>query len=209
MPNWCENYITITGDKEKMKPIVDILRELEAKENKNKDAETLVMQSLLGTDDHPDNYEAGGWYDYNIKKFGTKWDFQLIRDCGGFEILDDSVTFDVMTAWSPPEAFLKALCEKYDVEASINFAECGMDFGGSSEFGKGGCITSTTSTYLKSKYDNGDYFWEEVENLAYSCSDEPDDDSLKNFKESLSFLPENEMEEALDIYNKMTNQEQK
>ena len=83
-----------------------------------------------------------------------------------------------------------------------------MDFAGSAEYNKDGCITQTTSTFLKGLYDNNDYFWEEVENLAYSCDGAYDEDSLKNFKESLSFLSEDEMKEAIEIYYNITKQEQ-
>lgn len=206
MPNWCENTITIKGDKEKMKPIVDVLRELEAKETKDLTADIFVMESLLGTDDRPENYDSGGWYDYNVKKFGTKWDFKLIRDGGDYEIHDERITLSVLTAWSPPQQFLITLCEKYDVQATINYAEPGMDFTGSAEYGKDGCITETQTSYMKGKYDNNDYFWEEVENVVYGYLDEVD--ALNKLKQYLSFLSPHELEQVELIFNQVKTQEE-
>lgn len=206
MPNWCENQITISGDKDKMKPIVDVLQQLEAKEKENENAEALVMESLLGTEDRPKNYEEGGWYDYNVKKFGTKWDFQLERDANHFEITDDSIFIDVMTAWSPPQAFLQALCEKYGVNASINFAEPGMDFAGSAYYTPTGVGQETTSTYLKGVYDNDMNFMGEVENQAYMLCEE--ENGLEQFKNMLSFLPEDELEEAIELFNEVKEEQE-
>lgn len=51
-------------------------------------------------------YGVVGWYDYNCKTLGTKWDAELLIN--SLEINDDeiSVIFDTETAWSFPEQWV-------------------------------------------------------------------------------------------------------
>lgn len=125
MPNWCENQIRITGDADKMKVLVDKFKELETNDEP-------IMGFLLGKDDRPANYDEGGWYDYNINKFGTKWDFKY--DDAEISVSDNQIRIEVLTAWAPPCEFLRTLCAMYSVHARIHYDEPGMDFCGTEEF---------------------------------------------------------------------------
>lgn len=126
MPNWCENQIRITGDADKMKVLVDKFKELETNDEP-------VMGFLLGKEDRPADYDDGGWYEYNINKFGTKWDFKY-NDDANIDVSDSCIEISVMTAWSPPCDFLRSLCAKYSVHARIHYDEPGMGFSGTEEF---------------------------------------------------------------------------
>ena len=59
-------------------------------------------------------YGCVGWYDYNLKHFGTKWDSQL-TDWDSWYVDDNTrvIIFKVETAWSIPDAWLEYLAEKY------------------------------------------------------------------------------------------------
>ena len=52
-------------------------------------------------------YGVVGWYDFNCKYFGTKW------DACDIEVDGDMVTF--LTAWSFPEPFFRYLADHYDI----------------------------------------------------------------------------------------------
>jgi len=127
MPNWCENIIKITGEESKMKALVEKFKELETNDQP-------VMGFLLGTEDRPADFDQGGWYGYQIKKFGTKWDFRYNEDLDMEQCDTNIIYFRILTAWSPPCEFLKSLCEKYGVKAKIHYHEPGMGFAGTEEF---------------------------------------------------------------------------
>lgn len=59
-------------------------------------------------------YGCVGWYDYNLKNFGTKWDMQL-TDWDSWYVDDNTsvIIFKVETAWSIPDEWLEYLAEKY------------------------------------------------------------------------------------------------
>jgi hypothetical protein len=72
MPNWCSNYITITGDK---KSIGMLTRVLESIPQEQRD-ESIIFETLIGREPeiNDEEYKSGGWYNANIGWFGTKWD---------------------------------------------------------------------------------------------------------------------------------------
>ena len=61
-----------------------------------------------------ETYGVVGWYNYNLKTLGTKWDIQINEFepncCIGEQIF---VTFSFLTAWCPPDAWLKTLIKEY------------------------------------------------------------------------------------------------
>lgn len=71
-------------------------------------------------------YGVVGWYSYNIKTLGTKWDAPMeINTEETFED-EDNVTlyFDFDTAWSMPMAWFEFLCRKfYDLRFFIYGSE--------------------------------------------------------------------------------------
>ena len=61
-----------------------------------------------------DTYGVVGWYDYNLKTLGTKWDIQINEFEPNCCIGEQSfVTFSFLTAWCPPDAWLKTLIEEF------------------------------------------------------------------------------------------------
>jgi len=141
MPNWCNNTITMSGPKDKIKKIWD---------NKDKGflqqlypmpAELEGTTSPAPKEGEPqplvDGYD--NWYDWRVSNWSTKWDV----DTEGLELVEnnDSATiqgwFD--SAWAPPIGAYEQLAADFDsciIEAS--YFEPGMDFAGfwSSENGE-------------------------------------------------------------------------
>lgn len=191
MPNWCSNTISIYGSKEKMKPIVDKLREIE-------DTNDPIMESLIGMPDKPSNYVTNGWWNYNLNRFGTKWDVR-VGDIPNLIIEDDNVLFDFDTAWSPPIEFLQNLCKMYKVRAKIEYAESGCDFAGVALINIKGAIFDRCMSYLEGIYHFFDYFWEEVDNTAeWAC----DEETLEEFMERFIFITdEKHLEEIKETFN--------
>lgn len=184
MPNWCNNRITITGDANKMKVLVEKFKELETNDKE-------AMAFLLGNDDRPADYDKGGWYDYNCRKFGVKWDFKLSQ-ANEVCITDEEVIIDVDTAWAAPTQFVESLCKLYGVTAKMAYFEPGMDFSGVVECDENGNADTDEYDYLEGKYKAGDGFWDEVEWQAETAV--ANEDTLEDFRTIFaSFVTAEEM----------------
>jgi hypothetical protein len=174
-----------------MKALVAKFRELETYDDS-------VMGFLLGNDDKPANYDEGGWHDYNCRKFGVKWDFQLSQ-ANEVCITDEEIIIDVDTAWSAPTIFVESLCKLYGVTANMKYFEPGMDFSGIVECDENGNIDDEQLSFLEGVYKAGDDFWGEVEWRADSAVE--NDESLEEFRSQFeSFVPEEEMGTIDEMY---------
>jgi hypothetical protein len=135
MPNWCNNSLTLSGPKDKVKAIFD----------KAKAEDALLQQldpmpkELEGTTSPSD---GDNWYDWRINNWQTKWDVDVehleFREDGDVGIIEG--WFD--SAWSPPiGAYETFLAKNEDCSIKSYYYEGGMDFGGLYEDGADDCIT--------------------------------------------------------------------
>jgi hypothetical protein len=195
MPNWCDNFITITGDKEKIDGIKHIIRECAVTKQG-------VFVSLVGLppDVTPENYNEK-WYDSHIAWWGTKWDVHY-DDNGCWNLDDDDcITISVDTAWSPPEPFCQKLAQYFDVEVEIQYSESGNNYAGRSLFNKDGLTESEEyNDYMEGMYHiNKEQFWSEVEYRMDCWSDdasnEEEFDIDKTLAEEFAFCTDKEREE--------------
>jgi len=139
MPNWCSNYLTVEGSSDSICKIYEGLQEDNA------------FEALIGKDP---SFAENDWYSHNCSRYGTKWDIGALEPEASVEMTSDtslSASFD--TAWSPPIAFVKHLCKKYKVSATIEYNECGNDFAGRCSFDKtGGTISEEEYEYHEGLY---------------------------------------------------------
>lgn len=149
MPNWCSNRLKIYGSKKDLHKFI--------KDGRGKE-DVIYLTSYIpmprtfkcDTTNHPEKfpkqvkyqmkkYGCVGWYDWGIKYLGTKWDAELsFLDDRGFiwgnldDIKEDNtITFLIETAWSPPIEWLKKVQEKYpNLKFHMYFLDEGMGFSG-------------------------------------------------------------------------------
>lgn len=115
MPNWCNNYATLTGPKEKIDELI-----VELKKSDDRDTPYEILNKLRPN-------PSGEWqYDWSVENWGTKWDISV----AGYEIVDDNtVTISFDSAWSPPTTLYEFLqSEGWTVDAY--YYEPGMAFCG-------------------------------------------------------------------------------
>lgn len=85
---------------------------------------------LYDTTNYPDKFEEAtkeqrrkygvvGWYDYNLMTLGTKWDAELAIESSHSVDGTATIVFFCETAWSYPEAWMRALGEKYGLQSFI------------------------------------------------------------------------------------------
>jgi len=120
MPNWCNNYATLTGPKEQIDELI-----VELKKSDERDTPYEILNKLRPN-------PTGEWdYGWSVENWGTKWDINV----AGYEIIDETtVTISFDSAWSPPTALYEYLQgEGWTVDAYYyepGMAYCGHYYDG-------------------------------------------------------------------------------
>jgi hypothetical protein len=205
MPNWCSNSIVITGDKDKIKKINEVLSSMDK-------TTTIagIFEALVGRDENitEEQYQNGGWYQHNIDRYGCKWDVSpenavIVDDS------DDCITMSPETAWSPPKEFCILLAEQYGVDVTLEYSEPGCDFSGRVVISPDGVEEEENYEYLEGFYFmDEDSFWMEVQsNLEYEfCEFEPR--SLEGWLNDFHFVSDSDKQELIDLYNKVKEEQE-
>lgn len=71
--------------------------------------EELIEEFKRATEEQRTKYGVVGWYDYNVKTFGCKWDSEVRVD----GINDTEINLSADTPWSAPNNWLRTISEKY------------------------------------------------------------------------------------------------
>lgn len=150
MPNWCENELRVTGNKEN----IDALLKLIESDDLSFDFEKVIP--------HPEeikpNSEEG--YFFRVNNWGTKW--RLEEDSIIIDRESDQETcigFD--TAWAPCLPIVTKLAELFPaLKFKYTYGESDLDFSGFATFENGGLIDSGEGEYDDYTRD----WYEEVDN---------------------------------------------
>lgn len=200
MPNWCSNYIKISGEESNMKPIHDFF--VEGEKILNED--TFVMSTLVPEDEDFEKIKESGEFLLTpyTEFWGCKWDFTVNES--NCDITPTLITLSPSTAWSPPEPFCRRLSEKYGVDVEISFSESGSNFAGRSQYSNGEVIEDVTYSYREGLYYlETETFWCEVEgDLEWMFCENPNITFDEVLGQMYPFITNKEDIEALtEIYN--------
>lgn len=115
MPNWCENRLTVRGDKIELEKFMERAERIE---DKNKEA--LTLNNFVKRDEE-------NWYQDSLDKWGTKWEISgAVLQSSANELI---YQFD--SAWSPPTEWLTSVIEMYPtLEFELRYREDGCCFAG-------------------------------------------------------------------------------
>ena len=128
MPNWCSNYVEVTGK----------VSELE----KYKLLQTFSLQNIRPMPEELINTVSPGdspnWYDWCLSNWGTKWDVDVDGDIqtvarSGLDTITVACSFD--SAWSPPIELYQYM-ETLGLQVSAAYYEPGIAFYGTFKDGK-------------------------------------------------------------------------
>ena len=225
MPNWCSNYIKISGDESNMKPLYDFFREgeeivetyykqfREFRENfPDEDAfnsigmkEVFVMSTLVPEDEEFEKIKESGQYLLSpyTEFWGCKWDIH-IHDGLITECTPTKIQLSPITAWSPPEPFCKRLSEKYGVDVEISFSEGGANFAGRSRYSNGKEIESVLYSYREGMYYlETESFWENTySDLEWMFCENPNITFDEVLGQMYPFVKdENDIKELNELYH--------
>ena len=167
MPNYCNNNIRITADKETVAKIAQSL-----KSNSDDGFLNLIhpmpkelKDTVAGSDNAKpefqkkqseqliEKYGADNWYDWRIANWGTKWE---VNECYGDPFISDdgeTIEFGFDTAWSPAiGAYQNFLSTHPEASLFATYYEPGCDFMGVWDSGDDRC-------YKPGDYKSDDDFW--------------------------------------------------
>jgi hypothetical protein len=141
MPNWSQNSIIITGDKETLELLKEnnfsfpfIRPQPDWQNIPNEKSELPSQPDEHGFRHFPDGTHDDRWYNWRLDNWGTKWN---LADAS-IGVDGDALVVDCLTAWSPPEELLRYATERFpSLSIEINFDEGGVGFYGQSRFDHG------------------------------------------------------------------------
>lgn len=109
--------------------------------------EELIEEFKQATKEQAEKYGVVGWYDYNVKTFGCKWDSEVrVENIG-----DTEINLSADTPWSAPEKWLRTISEKYPDLTFHLHADYEEGFWEDLDFNEG----------RKAEIDSGEYEFEE------------------------------------------------
>jgi hypothetical protein len=146
MPNWCSNYISVRGTNQaEVKRLADAFDrgelcnavipcpdELNREGSSSHGGENAELYEQIRAE-NLEKFGYSNWYDFNVAKWGTKWDISIGSECDRDEDgLGFNGSFD--SAWSPPMGVVeKLMADGYEV--TLYYYESGMGFVGKYEDG--------------------------------------------------------------------------
>lgn len=148
-------------------------KDAEGNEYKREDAKAVAV-SLAEQQQLREAYGAINWYDWNNANWGTKWGFY---DVCNVEVEENMISFNADTAWSPASTALAKIAEKYGVDITNHYAECGMGYMGTTVYDAEG---RSEDTYA---FEGG--FWEESD-VDYDDEDYEDPELLEEVEEFIN-----------------------
>ncbi len=201
MPNWNNNFLTVSGAEEKVKDFAE-------KFYKNGiEAFVPTPEELLNTTapaginepekakENLEKYGAEDWYEWRIKNWGVKWDVSELSSPNYHH--DGSVTFTFDTPWGPPiEAFQKIAAMYPDLIFILEYMEPGMGFFGEAKFEDGEIAYDDTYEW-GDRYVNGWWLYKNFIDL-----DDELDYLLENFDD------DHFANEVVDVFNKNRDDEE-
>lgn len=136
MPNWCDNWLQVSGAKEEIGRFVG----MGVKEGKWALSHYFPMPEELHGTSRPGvsnkelvaKYGAADWYDWNMRNYGCKWDCDTTdvkRKDTGTEVI-----IDFQSPWSPPVEFMHKVQAMFpQLDFRLAYMETGCWFAGVAE----------------------------------------------------------------------------
>lgn len=168
MPNWCENNLSIYGQKEDMDRFHEMIKqgngEYSLLERLYPTPEELDIGNVSSrredwNDQQKANFEKYGhadWYSWRISNWGTKWKEDDLYVGQEYTVIGDRATiaFNFNTAWSPPiEAFDKISNDWPNLLFCLYYEEPGMGFCGNNVWLNGDQKESSQADLISRFFD--------------------------------------------------------
>ena len=198
MANYCQNTITIKGDKLTLKNIINIL---------DKESEEGLFERLIGTKAgvSKQEYESNA-YNFNLEYWGCRSDVDMDGEFR-YEVMSDTeLVLYPDTPYSPPIPFCQTLCINYGVDIHMFYYGMEDDFCGVTTLTKEGFINEEDYLYLDGLYifNEMDLFWSEVESRMESHIEYCENYDVEEFIENnVEGVPTEVKDEIREMFSQM------
>jgi hypothetical protein len=178
MPNWCDNVVTIAGDKVKIAEILKTISDREASRKfdvpgflgycvpepdysttpvarafpeiaaRHANSEEEMETALK----NEPTIRKDSWYNWRLQNWGTKWE---VDDISISQASDTCISLSFMSAWSPPIDALDKLLEQDGIDSIVaHYYEPGNNFTG--VYNNGENIEMNLSALTEEDFENND-----------------------------------------------------
>lgn len=127
MPNWCDNILIIKGDPRQLK---DLIKKLIVEEEGKK---VMKLSAFFPRYDPNDTPKADITNLQTISEITTKcrWGTKWEPDIHNIEEENKRLIIEFMSAWSPPDKFLKIISKQFlGLDFILDYSEGGNNFRG-------------------------------------------------------------------------------
>ena len=133
MPNWCQNTLTVYGDKEKREEFIEQCNVHDIVCGNPDKKGDLLDFGFNGIVCPPRSIIKAGYsikgYDWCNANWGTKWQPNHYDTYENEE--ENKTVIDMWTAWAPPKPFVQQASEQFpDLEFKLGYFEGGGSFAG-------------------------------------------------------------------------------
>ena len=133
MPNWCNNTITIRGEKEDIDRLESFLNENGGKEwftffrpLPSELQDTTASFTAEQNQELIEKYGHSDWYSWSVENWGCKWNC----DAQDWSRDGDSISFWFDSPWGPPTELYSFISRDTDFDVEAGYHEEGMCFVG-------------------------------------------------------------------------------
>lgn len=196
MANYCWNWISLTGETEKMELLEKKLSTYGQTKYFTEWGDYILGMGEIGDTEEifKKRHKHNPYYVYGTKWFDFDIDHKEIDDKSGqcnFTISGDS-------AWSPPITLIERICETYNLNAEMEYEEGGMDFAGILLIDASGIKSHDEMTSHEYRYKCDVGSW--IENLSYNYEGEEDyDEILEELKKDHDYASEEDLKNVMDL----------
>ena len=128
MPNWCANTIKVSGPKEDLEQFLEAAKSVVEEYGVNGIKTDLSLDKLYPI---PDNLLEGGWNNWRVQNWGTKWDVESCQADVTHLTNESLAIFETNSAWEPPLEAFRYISTLYPtLTFNTTYDEPGNDFAG-------------------------------------------------------------------------------
>ena len=188
MPNWVDNTLAVSGDKDDVRAFVEqAARPYETPFGGTREQklsfwnfvrpEDSIMHEYMGDEPRKATlaealrHDTNHWYDWNIRNWGCKWDANVM-DMDGGSVESGYVSYAFDTPWGQPQEFFEAIVKQFpDLDFNLRFVE---------EQGWGGELAGSGGVFwIIDEWDIPDTHEERMEHIGYCKCEEMRDDEVE------------------------------
>jgi hypothetical protein len=164
MPNWVFSTLKVSGSKEEVSAFAERANKSRPDEERVIDSPLLSFWNFVRPDDSfMEEYNATGWYNWNIENWGCKWDASDVF--GSPNTSGTEFHYEFSTPWGQPQQFFEAIVAMYpNLDFDLFYSE---EQGWGGQLGGGGGVW-----WIVNEWDIPESHQDRMEHFGYCHCEE-------------------------------------